>query len=88
MSLTNPRKNALHIVVITVDSFNENIQITQHERSNMTMMVKCKACGEVHSSAIQVDQMRFQTVTLTNNSEDCPKCHATSTYNKEDYFFQ
>jgi len=54
----------------------------------MTMMIKCKACGEVHSSAIQVDQMRFQTVTLTNNSEDCPKCHATSTYNKEDYFFQ
>ena len=51
-------------------------------------MIKCKACGEVHSSAIQVDQMRFQTVTLTNNSEDCPKCHAMSTYNKEDYFFQ
>ncbi len=52
------------------------------------MMIKCKGCREVHSSAIQVDQMRFQTVTLTNNSEYCPKCHAMSTYNKEDYFFQ
>jgi len=52
------------------------------------MMVKCKACGEAHPSGMQMDETTFATTTLTNNSENCPKCQATSTYNKEDYFFQ
>jgi uncharacterized Zn finger protein len=54
----------------------------------MTVMVKCKSCGEVHKSGIQLDEATFQTITLTNSSENCSKCGAVSTYNKEEYFFQ
>ncbi len=52
------------------------------------MMVKCKKCGNEHPSMIQMDETSYKTSTLSNNSEQCPKCGQMSTYNKEDYFFK
>jgi RNA polymerase subunit RPABC4/transcription elongation factor Spt4 len=54
------------------------------------MMIKCKnsKCGAVHPSMMQMDENTFKTSTLTNNSEQCPKCGKMSTYNKPDYFFE
>jgi len=51
------------------------------------MMAKCKSCGEKHYSGVQMGESSFATATLTNISENCPKCGAISTYNKGDYFF-
>jgi uncharacterized Zn finger protein len=70
----------------------EEARRKNHKREQTTvtaipLMVKCKNCGTVHPSAIQVDETSFKTTTLTNNSENCPKCGKMSTYNKPDYFF-
>jgi predicted RNA-binding Zn-ribbon protein involved in translation (DUF1610 family) len=54
----------------------------------MKTYVKCKHCGFEHPSGIQIDQRSFQTVTLSNNQENCPKCGQFSTYNKPDYYFR
>jgi len=54
----------------------------------MVMMVKCKSCRYEHDSGIQMDDESFKASTLSNNSEQCPRCGKTSTYNKEDYFFK
>ncbi len=62
----------------------ENFQIQQLSR----LMVKCKSCGHEHSSAIQIDEFSFETATLEENGERCPKCGAISVYSKSDYFFK
>jgi hypothetical protein len=54
------------------------------------LMVRCKnlQCGHVHASMIQMTPESFRTSILRDNSEQCPKCGRTSTYNKDDYFFR
>jgi hypothetical protein len=37
---------------------------------------------------IQMDEKSFKSSVLENNSEQCPKCHKMSRYNKKDYFFR
>jgi hypothetical protein len=37
---------------------------------------------------IQMNEQSFQSSTLSNNSEQCPKCGRMTTYNKSDYFFR
>jgi hypothetical protein len=53
-------------------------------------MVKCKnpSCGFEHQSAIQMDEISFQTASLSNKNEDCPQCGKVSTYDKPDYFLR
>lgn len=51
----------------------------------MPLMLKCKSCGTVFPSAIQVDQGSFASTHLENNTEPCPNGHSAS-YDKGDYF--
>jgi len=52
------------------------------------LKVRCKNCGYVHASMIQMTPEVFRTSILRDNSEQCPRCGKMSTYNKEDYFFR
>ena len=56
----------------------------------MALMIKCKnsSCGFERPAAIQIDEISFQTKSLSNNSEECPKCGQVSIYDKPDYFFK
>jgi predicted nucleic-acid-binding Zn-ribbon protein len=47
----------------------------------MTVMVKCKQCGDEHPSRfIQSDDPNvLKNNTFMNNGESCPKCGKTST---------
>jgi hypothetical protein len=56
----------------------------------MALMIKCKnpSCGFERPATIQIDEISFQTKSLSNNSENCPKCGQISTYDKPDYFFR
>jgi len=54
----------------------------------LRLMVKCKQCGHVHPSSIQMNQQSFKTSTLIGNAESCPQCGAPSSYDKPDYFFR
>jgi DNA-directed RNA polymerase subunit M/transcription elongation factor TFIIS len=55
----------------------------------MTLVVKCRGCGYVFRSIIQIDQLEYgKTAILEDRTEKCPKCGKTFTYNTEDYWFQ
>jgi DNA-directed RNA polymerase subunit RPC12/RpoP len=50
---------------------------------------KCKTCGEVNASPIQVNEVSFNDPSnqLTNNTYQCRSCGSSNPYNKEDHFF-
>jgi endogenous inhibitor of DNA gyrase (YacG/DUF329 family) len=55
----------------------------------MTLVVKCRVCGSVFASMIQIDQLEYgKTAILEDRTETCPKCGKTSTYSTEDYWYQ
>ena len=52
----------------------------------MTLVVKCRVCGYVFPSMVQIDQLEYgKTAILEDRTETCPKCGKTSTYSTEDY---
>ena len=58
--------------------------------SLMYMTVKCKICGHIFPSGIQVDPATFQQIgtQMTNSSKQCPRCHQLSAYDIEDYIYE
>jgi rubredoxin len=55
----------------------------------MTLVVKCRLCGHVFPSMIQIDQLDYGKTTILDDSiQTCPKCGKTSRYSTEDYWFQ
>ena len=52
------------------------------------LYVKCKICGFEFPTGIAMDQKGFAASSLIGNYHACPRCGATSQYNKEDYFFK
>jgi DNA-directed RNA polymerase subunit M/transcription elongation factor TFIIS len=55
----------------------------------MTLVVKCRGCGYVFPSMVQIDQLEYgKTAILEDRTETCPKCGKISTYSTEDYWFQ
>ena len=52
----------------------------------MTLVVKCRVCGYVFPSMVQIDQLEYgKTAILEDRTETCPKCGKTSRYSTEDY---
>jgi hypothetical protein len=51
------------------------------------LYLKCKICGIKFASGIAADKESFRTLTLSNNSHQCPRGHLVP-YDKKDYFFQ
>jgi hypothetical protein len=51
------------------------------------LYLKCKICGIKFASGIAADEESFRTLTLSNNSHQCPRGHLVP-YDKKDYFFQ
>jgi DNA-directed RNA polymerase subunit M/transcription elongation factor TFIIS len=63
--------------------------ITRSRAESMTLVVKCRGCGYVFPSRVQIDQLEYgKTAILEDRTETCPKCGKTSNYNTEDYWFQ
>lgn len=61
----------------------------QRVEQSMTLVVKCRGCGYVFPSMVQIDQLEYgKTAILEDRTETCPKCGKTSSYNTEDYWFQ
>jgi hypothetical protein len=50
---------------------------------------KCKGCGAVNTSPIQMEEASFRNPSnqLINNHYQCGSCNSSSSYNKEDHFF-
>ncbi|MDQ5877269.1 MAG: hypothetical protein M3288_10525 [Thermoproteota archaeon] len=62
---------------------------SQRVEQSMTLVVKCRGCGYVFPSRVQIDQLEYgKTAILEDRTETCPKCGKTSNYNTEDYWFQ
>jgi hypothetical protein len=60
-----------------------------HKESGMTLVVKCRECGSVFPSMIQIDQLEYgKTTILEDRTETCPKCAKISAYSTKDYWFQ
>jgi DNA-directed RNA polymerase subunit RPC12/RpoP len=51
------------------------------------LFLKCKTCGEKFASGISADEKSFKTLTLRNNTHQCPKCGQRHSYDTKDYFF-
>jgi endogenous inhibitor of DNA gyrase (YacG/DUF329 family) len=59
------------------------------QQQQRKLMLRCPSCKRSFPSRlIQMDETSFKTTTLSGNSEPCPHCGRTSTYSKQDYFFQ
>ncbi len=55
----------------------------------MTLVVKCRACGAIFPSGIQIDQLDYgKTAILEDRTEICSKCGKTANYNTNDYWYQ
>ena len=55
----------------------------------MTLVIKCRECGSVFPSGVQIDQLDYgKTAILENRTERCPTCGKTSEYNTKDYWYQ
>ena len=55
----------------------------------MTLVIKCRECGSVFPSAVQIDQLDYgKTAILENRTEICPKCDKTFEYDTKDYWYQ
>ena len=55
----------------------------------MTLVIKCRECGSVFPSAVQIDQLDYgKTAILENRTERCLTCGKTSEYNTKDYWYQ
>ena len=55
----------------------------------MTVMVKCKSCGNEFRSLFQTkDEEALKNNTITNMGESCPSCHQMSNYNSPDYYWK
>jgi endogenous inhibitor of DNA gyrase (YacG/DUF329 family) len=55
----------------------------------MTLVVKCRECGSIFHSIIQINQLEYdKTAILEDRTETCPKCGKNSTYSTKDYWFQ
>lgn len=50
------------------------------------LYLKCKTCGIRFPSGIASDRKSFETLSLINNTHQCPKGHEHA-YNKKDYSF-
>lgn len=56
----------------------------------MTIMVRCKDCGNEFQSQLHVDNVSFENPAnrLAGITDRCPKCGQTLTYDKQKYFFK
>jgi len=54
----------------------------------MSLMVKCKGCGETFPSKIQMlDTSKWHNPILINEiNQECPNCKKNFSYTKEDHF--
>lgn len=55
----------------------------------MSLMVKCKGCGQTFASKIQMlDTSKWHRPILINEiNQECPNCKKNFSYTKEDHFF-
>jgi rRNA maturation protein Nop10 len=57
--------------------------------NSMTLVAKCRVCGSIFPSVVQIDQLDYgKTAILENRTEACPKCGNISNYNTSDYWYQ
>jgi len=56
----------------------------------MVLMVKCKNCGGIFSSKIQMSDTSswHRPILTTKVIQDCPDCGKSASYSKQDHFFQ
>ena len=55
----------------------------------MTLMVKCKGCGNNFPSKIQMADTSYwhKPILINEINQNCPGCGKNFSYNKEDHFF-
>lgn len=56
----------------------------------MKMLIKCRHCGHIQPSAIQMSPEVFRDTSnqFINNSEQCHNCRAMNPFNAEDYTWE
>jgi hypothetical protein len=55
----------------------------------MTVLFKCKICGEEHKSPIAFgNKQSFDSTNLSNNVFPCPKTGKPASYDKKDMFWK
>lgn len=64
--------------------------VLQFTSTIMTLMVRCKNCGNGFQSQVHMDKDSFETHAdkLSGNSERCTDCAQILIYDKRDYFFK
>lgn len=55
--------------------------------SNQELKVTCRNCGRPFRAAIQMDRGTFDSTAVSGNTEQCPHCGQSHTYDKADYSF-